>query len=107
MILIYNYWSKIPDMYLGALLLLMNCCAICSAWTLICCLTNDFQLSRANQWANEFGSEQEQHGSVDDQWVNQFSKLHVDDWAEEFGNQVGEGILGDGSADSWANAYDE
>ncbi|KAL6200529.1 hypothetical protein ACLB2K_030310 [Fragaria x ananassa] len=67
----------------------------------------EVELSRANQWANEFGSEQEQHGSVDDQWVNQFSKLHVDDWAEEFGNQVGEGILGDGSADSWANAYDE
>ncbi|CAL8998763.1 unnamed protein product [Prunus brigantina] len=60
-----------------------------------------------NQWANEFASEQEQHGSVDDQWVNQFSKLHVDDWAEEFGNQVGEGILGDTSADTWANAYDE
>ncbi|XP_009374433.2 peroxisome biogenesis protein 5 [Pyrus x bretschneideri] len=60
-----------------------------------------------NQWANEFTSEQEQHGSVDDQWVNQFSKLHVDDWAEEFGNQVGEGLLGDSSADTWANAYDE
>lgn len=51
---------------------------------------------------NEFSTEREQHGSVDDQWVNEFSKLHVDDWAEEFGQQVGEN-----SADNWANAYDE
>lgn len=67
------------------------------------------QLSHGpNQWANEYISEREQHGSVDDQWVNEFSKLHVnDDWAEEFGQQVGQGVFGDGSADDWANAYDE
>ncbi|GLU24090.1 hypothetical protein SLE2022_400550 [Rubroshorea leprosula] len=29
------------------------------------------------------------------------------DWVEEFGHQVGEGALGDGSADNWANAYDD
>ncbi|KAL4331889.1 hypothetical protein GQ457_07G012450 [Hibiscus cannabinus] len=60
-----------------------------------------------DQWANEFGAERLQQKSVDDQWVNEFSKLHVDDdWAEEFGRQVGEGALGDGSSD-WANSYDE
>ncbi|XP_007020294.2 PREDICTED: peroxisome biogenesis protein 5 isoform X2 [Theobroma cacao] len=58
------------------------------------------------QWVNEFATEREQE-PVDDQWVNEFSKLHVDDWTEEFGRQVGEGALGDSSSDNWATAYDE
>ena len=66
-----------------------------------------FQLSRGpDGWANEFAADREQHGSVD-QWVNEFSKLQVQDWAEEFGNQVGKGALGENSADNWTNAYDE
>lgn len=65
------------------------------------------QLSRGPEgWADEFAAAQEQQGSVDDQWVNEFSKLHVGDWAEEFGQQVSEGAF-DTSGDSWANAYDE
>ncbi|TYH23267.1 hypothetical protein ES288_A03G000200v1 [Gossypium darwinii] len=68
----------------------------------------DFQVfCGPDHWANEFGAERLQQESVDDQWVNEFSKLHVDDWAEEFGHQVGEGALGDSSSDSWANSYDE
>lgn len=64
-----------------------------------------FQLSKGrNGWVNEFTSER---GHVDDEWVNEFSKLHVNDWAEEFGHQVAEGAFGDSSADTWANAYDE
>eukprot|EP00257_Ricinus_communis_P021413 XP_015580900.1 peroxisome biogenesis protein 5 [Ricinus communis] len=59
------------------------------------------------QWGNEFAAERGQNGSVDDQWVNEFSKLHVNDWVEEFGQQVEEGALGDSSVDNWANAYDE
>ncbi|KAK0600686.1 hypothetical protein LWI29_017459 [Acer saccharum] len=47
------------------------------------------QLSHGpDQWVNEFSTEREQHGSVDDQWANEFSKLHVDDWVEEFGQQI-------------------
>ncbi|TYI20921.1 hypothetical protein ES332_A07G271000v1 [Gossypium tomentosum] len=60
-----------------------------------------------DHWANEFGAESLQQESVDDQWVNEFSKLHVDDWAEEFDRQVGVGALGDSSSDNWANSYDE
>ncbi|KHG30150.1 Peroxisome biogenesis 5 -like protein [Gossypium arboreum] len=60
-----------------------------------------------DHWANEFGAERLQQESVDDQWVNEFSKLHVDDWAEEFGRQVGEGALGDSLSDNWANSYDK
>lgn len=41
----------------------------------------------------------------DDPWVNEFSKLHMQDWVEEFGQQVGEGASGE--VDNWANAYDE
>lgn len=66
------------------------------------------QLSHGpDHWANEFSAEREQSGPVDDQWVNEFSKLHVNDWADEFGRQVGEGAFGESSADNWADAYDE
>jgi hypothetical protein len=67
-----------------------------------------FQLSHGpDQWAKEFAAEREQSGPVDEQWVNEFSKLHVNDWADEFGRQVGEGAFGESSADNWADAYDE
>lgn len=59
-----------------------------------------------DQWVNEFTTERQRHGAVDDQWVDEFSKLHVNDWADEFGQQVGEGVFGE-SNDSWAQAYDE
>ena len=58
-------------------------------------------------WANEYAIERQQNGAVDDQWVDEFSKLHVNDWAEEFGQQIGEGAFGEGSSDNWAQAYDE
>ncbi|TYH75151.1 hypothetical protein ES332_D05G453600v1 [Gossypium tomentosum] len=67
-----------------------------------------FQVFRGpDHCAIEFGAERLQQESVDDQWVDEFSKLHVDDWAEEFGHQVGERALGDSSSDNWANSYDE
>ncbi|KAK4344471.1 hypothetical protein RND71_034647 [Anisodus tanguticus] len=67
------------------------------------------ELSRGPQgWVNEFSAEHEQHGSVNNEWVNEFSKLNVnDDWADEFGRQVAEGAFGETSADGWAEAYDE
>ncbi|KAI9403692.1 hypothetical protein POPTR_001G473100v4 [Populus trichocarpa] len=66
------------------------------------------QLSHGpDQWANEFAAEREQSRPVDDKWVNEFSKLHVDDWADEFGRQVGEGAFGEISTDNWADTYDE
>ncbi|KAG5376099.1 hypothetical protein IGI04_040695 [Brassica rapa subsp. trilocularis] len=55
------------------------------------------------QWADEFASGRGQQESAEDQWVNEFSKLNVDDWVDEFA----EGPLGESSADAWANAYDE
>lgn len=60
-----------------------------------------------DRWADEFANERVHHGPVDEQWVDEFSKLEVNDWADEFGRQVGEGVLGDESADNWASAYDE
>ncbi|CAN1248191.1 Peroxisome biogenesis protein 5 [Linum perenne] len=59
--------------------------------------------SGPNQWASEFITEKEKSRTVDDEWVNEFSNLRVNDWVEEFGQQVGE----DNAADSWANSYDE
>ncbi|KAG2310699.1 hypothetical protein Bca52824_022256 [Brassica carinata] len=55
------------------------------------------------QWADEFASGKVQQESAEDQWVNEFSKLNVDDWVDEFA----EGPVGGSSADAWANAYDE
>ncbi|XP_042497602.1 peroxisome biogenesis protein 5-like [Macadamia integrifolia] len=60
-----------------------------------------------DRWVNEFTTEQKRGGSLDDEWVNEFSKLHVQDWAEEFEHQVREGALEGESADNWANAYNE
>ncbi|KAM7269429.1 hypothetical protein ACFE04_024926 [Oxalis oulophora] len=66
-----------------------------------------FQLSRGpDQWVNEFTTEREQPGPVDDQLVNEFSELHVNDWVDEFGDQFADS-LEDTGADNWANAYDE
>lgn len=63
-----------------------------------------FSLSQGpQQWADEFAAGKGQQGSAEDQWVNEFSKLNVDDWVDEFA----EGPLGESSADAWANAYDE
>lgn len=67
---------------------------------------NDKVYHGPDQWVNEYTTEGQRHGAVDDQWVDEFSKLHVNDWADEFGQQVGEGVFGE-SNDSWAHAYDE
>lgn len=62
---------------------------------------------RTDNWVNEFANES-QHAGVDDQWVNEFSKLNLhNDWAEEFGQHVSEGVLGESSADKWIDAYDK
>ncbi|KAK4278517.1 hypothetical protein QN277_016353 [Acacia crassicarpa] len=58
------------------------------------------------QWANEYTTN-EKHLSTDDQWVNEFSKLHVNDWADEFGEHIGKGAFGENSTDEWAQAFDE
>ncbi|KAL0399025.1 UNVERIFIED_CONTAM: Peroxisome biogenesis protein 5 [Sesamum radiatum] len=77
-------------------------------WMLINLLYGCLLLSHGpHGWANEFAAEREQHGVTDNEWVNEFSKLNVNDWSEEFERQVADGTLGDASADNWANAYDE
>lgn len=57
-------------------------------------------------WAKEFAKEYTQQ-VVDDKWVNEFSKLHVQDWADEFGQQLAKGAFGESTTDDWANAYDK
>lgn len=54
-----------------------------------------------HSWVDEFTAESKQHGSTDEPWVDEFSKLHIQDWAEEFEQQDR------GAADEWANSYDE
>lgn len=43
----------------------------------------------------------------ENEWVDEFSRLNVNDWSEEFERQIADGTLDDTSADNWANAYDE
>ncbi|CAL4999593.1 unnamed protein product [Urochloa decumbens] len=63
-----------------------------------------FQLSQgADKWASEFSSEHNQ-GALNENWVDQFSKLNVtDEWAEEFSG----GGFGETSADPWADEFQE
>ncbi|KAG2579652.1 hypothetical protein PVAP13_6NG266500 [Panicum virgatum] len=63
-----------------------------------------FQLSQgADKWASEFASEHNQ-GALNDNWVDEFSKLNVtDEWAEEFSG----GGFGESSADPWADEFQE
>ncbi|EPS66664.1 peroxisomal targeting signal 1 receptor [Genlisea aurea] len=60
-------------------------------------------------WASEYSGF---NGHLENEWVNEFSKLNVsndnaEDWANAFELQMANGILGDSSTESWANAYDE
>ncbi|XP_006659548.1 peroxisome biogenesis protein 5 isoform X2 [Oryza brachyantha] len=61
-----------------------------------------FQMSQgADKWASEFSSEYNQ-GGLNDNWVDEFSKLRVDDeWAEEFSG----GAFGESSADPWVDEF--
>lgn len=61
---------------------------------------------RGDKWVGEFTAGSKQELLAEDKWADEFSKLHVQDWVEEFGNQA-EGATGEDSVDTWANAYDE
>lgn len=66
------------------------------------------QISQGPQgWANEFAAERGKNALAEDEWVDEFSKLNVNDWSDEFERQVADGVLGDSPADNWANAYDD
>lgn len=41
-----------------------------------------------------------------DGWIDEFSKLGVKDWADEFGDQFAQGALGDGTSSEWVDSYD-
>jgi peroxin-5 len=62
-----------------------------------------FQLSQgADRWVSEFSSEHNQ-GGINENWIDEFSKLNVtDEWAEEFSGGIGES-----SADPWADEFQE
>ncbi|CAM8985331.1 unnamed protein product [Rhodiola kirilowii] len=68
---------------------------------------NAVKLIGPDGWATQFTAELGQHESSDDQWVNEFSKLNVQDWADEFSNQVESGVFEDNATENWALAYDE
>ncbi|XP_035820937.1 peroxisome biogenesis protein 5 isoform X3 [Zea mays] len=63
-----------------------------------------FQLSQgADKWVSEFSS-QPNHGALNENWVDEFSKLNVtDEWAEEFSG----GGFGESSADPWVDEFQE
>ncbi|XP_074264246.1 peroxisome biogenesis protein 5 [Silene latifolia] len=65
------------------------------------------EVSRSgDKWVNEFTAGNKHEVASADTWVDDFSKLNVQDWAEEFGNQA-DSAAWDESTDSWAAAYDE
>lgn len=79
-------------------------CSISSFWCLIhwC-----FQFSHhSDKWADEFTTGSKRELLPDEKWVDEFSKLNVQDWAGEFQHQA-DGAPGEDTMDSWASAYDE
>ncbi|TVU05272.1 hypothetical protein EJB05_48430 [Eragrostis curvula] len=57
----------------------------------------------ADKWVSEFSSEHNQ-GGLNENWIDEFSKLNVtDEWAEEFSG----GGFGESSADPWADEFQE
>lgn len=81
-----------------------------SFWFLssFCCLIQIyFQLPHGNDaWVNEFTTGRSPELLPEDKWVDEFSKLNVQDWAGEFEHQA-EGAVGEDNMDGWASAYDE
>jgi peroxin-5 len=63
-------------------------------------LTFILQMSQgADKWASEFSTEYNQ-GGLNENWIDEFSKMRVDDeWAEEFSG----GTFGESSADPWVD----
>ncbi|XP_066330802.1 peroxisome biogenesis protein 5 isoform X2 [Miscanthus floridulus] len=57
----------------------------------------------ADKWVSEFSS-QHNPGALNENWVDEFSKLNVtDEWAEEFSG----GGFGESSADPWVDEFQE
>ncbi|CAD6246127.1 unnamed protein product [Miscanthus lutarioriparius] len=57
----------------------------------------------ADKWVSEFSSQHNQ-GALNENWVDEFSKLNVtDEWAEEFSG----GGFGESSADPWVDEFQE
>lgn len=61
---------------------------------------------RPDNWANEFATTDPGMLGSKDGWVDEFSKLGVKDWADEFGDQLAQGSLGDGTSSEWVDSYD-
>ncbi|GJY15252.1 ribonuclease H-like domain-containing protein [Tanacetum coccineum] len=59
-----------------------------SSWKINMHMNRQAEVFRGlKNWAREFANEHVYHGPVNDQWVDEFSKLQVNDWAAEFGRQ--------------------
>ncbi|CAD6246080.1 unnamed protein product [Miscanthus lutarioriparius] len=59
--------------------------------------------TRRDKWVSEFSSQHNQ-GALNENWVDEFSKLNVtDEWAEEFSG----GGFGESSADPWVDEFQE
>jgi len=64
-------------------------------------------MHRGDTWAEDFGRTRHEAVSTSDDWVDEFSRLGVRDWADEFGDQVAKGAFGDESNSSWLESYDK
>ncbi|BBN18341.1 peroxin-5 [Marchantia polymorpha subsp. ruderalis] len=62
---------------------------------------------RGDRWGDEFARRHQEAPSTSDDWVNDFSRLHVQDWADEYAEQVAKNPYGDGSHESWLDSYDK
>ncbi|XP_057831950.1 peroxisome biogenesis protein 5 [Cryptomeria japonica] len=69
---------------------------------------NEYQHSHHGEtWVDEYVQGKEARQEPDEAWVNEFSKMHVQDWAEDFSDQVSKGVFEESSADGWADTYEK
>lgn len=64
-------------------------------------------MHRGDTWANEFARTRPEAVSTSDGWVDEFSRLGVKDWADEFGDQMSKGVFGDEANSEWLDSYDK
>jgi len=54
-----------------------------------------------------FASADHEPVGTTDSWVDDFSRLGVKDWSDEYGAQNAEGVFGDGTSSEWVDSYEQ
>lgn len=62
---------------------------------------------RGDTWIDEYNHPQNQEASTNERWVDEFSKLNMQDWADEFGDQFSNSMLNEDMSSNWLDSYEK